>query len=202
MNFRLRSPHWFVLTWLAATVASHAQPVHWTTNFYSVTGSNFREIRQSIERSRPWKDSFDGDTRWTVGWNFNLTQTPAGCSFTSFRTTTTIVTTMPRWTPPPDIAPEVKGQWTRYFTNLLQHEVGHARIGMAAAAEVDKQIRQMTSTSDCETLRRAINERAERIVEEHRARDREYDRQTNHGRQTNDPPWRTRRDQPFPPPQR
>ena len=173
-------------------VSASAQTFHWTTNFYSVTGANFREIRQSIARSRPWSDGFDGDTQWTVNWSYQLTPVPAGCVCTSLRTTTTIVTTMPRWLPPGDVLPEVKEQWTRYFTNLLQHEVGHARIGMAAAAEVDRQLRQNSTASDCQTLKQMIDERAERIVDAHRAKDREYDQRTNHGRPTNDPPWRTR----------
>jgi predicted secreted Zn-dependent protease len=183
---------WFAVASVALAAAATAQTVHWTTNFYSVTGASFREIRQSIARSHPWKDGFDGDTQWRVQWSYQLTPTPNGCSCTSLRTTTTIVTTMPRWTPPAGVMPEVKEQWTRYFTNLLQHEVGHARIGIAAAAEVDRQVRQNSTASDCEILKRAIDERADRIVEAHRAKDREYDQRTNHGRPTNDPPWRTR----------
>lgn len=121
-----------------------------------------------------------------------MAATPGGCSCTGLRTTTTIATTMPRWLPPADVLPEVKEQWTHYFTNLLQHEVGHARIGMAAAAEVDRQIRQNSAASDCQTLKRTIDERANRIVEAHRAKDREYDQRTNHGRPTNGLPWRMR----------
>jgi predicted secreted Zn-dependent protease len=192
VNSRLLWQHLFAVAVVALPAVASAQTIHWTTNFYSVTGANFREIRQSIATSHPWKDGFDGDTQWRVQWSYQLTPTPNGCSCTSFRTTTTITTTLPRWTPPDEVMPEVKEQWTRYFTNLMQHEAGHARIGMVAAAEVDRQVRQNSTASDCESLGKAINERAERIVENHRAKDREYDQRTNHGRPTNDPPWRAR----------
>jgi predicted secreted Zn-dependent protease len=171
--------------WLAfASASALAQnSVIWTTNFYSVTGASFREIRRSIEQARPFKDGFDADTRWTVRWRFNTAQTQSGCSCTSFSTTATIVTTMPRWTPPTDVAPEVKEQWTRFFVALAQHEAGHARFGLAAATEIQKQISQVGTQPDCDRLKAAINERSEKVVDDYRRREKEYDRETDHGRQ-------------------
>ena len=154
----------------------------WTTNFYAVTGANFREIRQSIDRSRPWKDSFDGVTHWNIEWRCQLNPSPDGCSGSGHATQTKIVTTLPRWTPPAGVAPEVKAQWTRFFVALAQHEAGHARIGRAAAAKVDATIRQVGAQPDCDAVQRLINERAERVLAEHRRQDEEYDRRTDHGR--------------------
>ena len=154
----------------------------WTTNFYAVTGANFREIRQSINRSRPWKDPFDGITHWNVEWRCKLNSSPHGCSASGFTTQVKIVTTLPRWTPPAGVVPEVKAQWTRFFVALAQHEAGHARIGRAAAAKVDETIRQAGVQADCDTVQRLISERAESVLAEHRRQDEEYDRRTDHGR--------------------
>jgi predicted secreted Zn-dependent protease len=171
----------------AAAIAVFPVPGHtqnfvvWTTNYYSVTGANFREIRQSIAASRPWQDGFDGDTRWNVDWKFTLAETANGCSCASFSTTTKIVTTLPRWQPPADLLPLVKEQWTGYFTNLAQHEAGHARIGIAAGVEVGKRISEAGVQPDCDRAKRALNERAEKVVNNYRAREKEYDRRTAHG---------------------
>lgn len=186
----------FTLRLLAGTLAitlfplmGHTQNfVIWTTNYYPVTGANFREIRQSIAASRPWQGGFDGDTRWGVDWKFSLAETASGCSCTSFSTTTKIVTTLPRWTPPTNAFPEVKEQWTRYFTNLARHEAGHARIGIAAATEVGKYISPMDGQPNCDQLKRTINERAAKIVDDSRAREKEYDRRTAHGTRPPDAP--------------
>ena len=159
-----------------------AQSVQWTTNFYNVTGADFRDIRRSIERARPWPEAFDGDTRWTVNWKFNFQETPAGCALTSLSTVTKITTTMPSWTPPPDVLPDTKERWTRYYTNLLAHETGHARLALAAAAEIRQQLQTMPAQPACDSLRQLINERAEKIVADHRAREKDYDRRTDHGR--------------------
>ena len=88
---------------------------------------------------------------------------------------------MPRWTPPTDVAPETKERWTRYYTNLLQHETGHARIALAAAAEVRQRLGTVGTQPNCEALKAVMNQRAEKVVDDYRAREKEYDRRTNHG---------------------
>jgi predicted secreted Zn-dependent protease len=186
MSYSARSLLWLraFLLLFAVGVSAHAQnSVSISTNFYAASGSNFREIRRSIEQARPWKDNFDGDTRWEINWKYTTTQGPGGCTPSGFSTTTKIVVTLPRWTPPPDVLSEVKTQWTRYFTNLAQHEAGHARLGLAAAAEVQKQIAGVGTQADCAQLRQLINDRANAVVADYRRREVEYDKRTDHGRQ-------------------
>ena len=176
-----------VLTALAlfSHAAAAQNSIVWTTNYYSVTGANFREIRQSIAAARPWPDSFDGDTRWTVKWNFKLSETASGCACSNVNTATKIVTTLPRWKPAPNTPPEVQEQWGRFILSLAQHEAGHARLGQAAVADVGKSLGAAGPQRDCDTLKRSLNDRANRIVENYRAREKEYDRRTEHG---NKPP--------------
>ena len=187
VNFRLRfRPRLgFSLTLLLALIAAlrlHAQTVQWTTNYYAVTGADFREIRRSMETARPWPEAFDGDTRWTVTWKFSFQETAAGCALASLSTVTKITTTMPRWTPSPDVRPEMKERWTRYYTNLLAHETGHARLALAAAAEIRQRLPATPAPAGCDSFQQLLNERAEKIVADHRAREKDYDRRTDHGR--------------------
>jgi predicted secreted Zn-dependent protease len=172
---------------LAAAVSLQGQSsVAWTTNFYAVTGTNFREIRASMAKARPWNDPFDGDTRWEVTWKFTAVQSPGGCSCSSFSTAIAITTTLPRWTPPAGVLPQVKEQWTRYFTNLAQHETGHARLGLAAAAEIQRRIAAVGIQPGCAQLKQLINERANQAIADYRRREREYDERTDHGRRNID----------------
>jgi predicted secreted Zn-dependent protease len=181
-----RRVFYFVALLALSTIFARAQgSVVWTTNFYSVTGANFREIRESIVSARPWRDDFDGDTRWEVHWRFTTAQSAGSCSCSSYNTSTRITTTLPRWTPPADVMPEVKEQWTRYFTNLAQHELGHARFGLAAAAEVERRIAGVGAQTDCAQLKQIISDRANQAIAEYRRREVEYDANTNHGRRRN-----------------
>jgi predicted secreted Zn-dependent protease len=165
-----------------ATFNAHAQAVIWTTNFYTVTGANFREIRQSMARVRPWRDDFDGDTRWHVNWKFTATANSSGCSAASVGTTTTITTTLPRWIPPTNAAPELKQRWSAFFVALAKHEEGHARLALAAASEVLRETSTVGAQSDCDRLRAEINQRADRVVARYQQLEMDYDRRTNHGR--------------------
>src|SRR6185436_11382350 len=87
---------------LVALTASAQNTVQWTTNYYTVTGSNLREVHHSLRRERPWRDRLkvDGLTEWRVEWRFNVTASENGCRLTGFGTKTIILTTLPRWNPP------------------------------------------------------------------------------------------------------
>lgn len=187
------------MTWLFAgllavfCVTADAQSaVSWTTNYFSVTGDTIREIRQSIRQTRPWKEDFDGITTWDVRWKFQMTSDANGCRCTSFATTTTITTSLPRWKVPANASPETIASWTSFFLNLAEHELGHARIAHAAAAEVQKRGSGVASAADCAALTAAINAAAEGAVSEFKRREKEYDERTHHGMAsfTNAPPPR------------
>ncbi|MBI3881879.1 MAG: DUF922 domain-containing protein [Verrucomicrobia bacterium] len=155
--------------------------VRWTTNYYSVTGTDFRAIRASIAKARPWKENFDAETRWRVEWRFNVAARDGGCVCTGFSTTTAIVTTLPAWTPPVDATPDTREQWARFFQGLVQHEAGHARNGTNAAAAIEKEFGRAGPPTDCDALKKILNDRADRVIADYRRRDEEYDRSTAYG---------------------
>ena len=169
------------LLWPALALAQNT--VHWTTNYYAVTGATLGEIQQSLSQNRPWKEksTLDGLTDWRVQWHYQLTSSPGQCRLTSFTTTTTIAITIPRWIRPTNASLEAVTNWNRYITALVQHEAGHAQIGLAAAVEQHRRIPALGSDVTCAVLKKRINELAQQIVDDHGRRDREYDVQTEHG---------------------
>ncbi len=172
-----------VIAVLSPALASAQNSVHWTTNYYSVSGATLGEIQQSLSRNRPWKDrsALDGLTEWRIQWRFQVTSSPGECRLSSFTTATTITMTLPRWLRPTNAALEVATNWGRYIVALGQHEAGHAQIGLAAAAEQQRRVPALAPDGNCEALKQRINELAQRIVDDHGRRDREYDEQTEHG---------------------
>ena len=159
----------------------HAQNVAWRTNCYTVTGATMHEIRQSMGRARPFPENFDGLTTWNVNWQFSSSETAEGCRCTSFSTKISITTFLPRWSPSAEASPRTKEQWTKFVNALADHELGHARIALAAAEEVRKQAVLITSAPSCQVLKEKLNSSAERVLDAHRQREKEYDRRTNHG---------------------
>ena len=157
--------------------------LEWRTNYYSVTGMSLGEIRRSMDQSRPWKDPPDqtGSTEWQIEWRFEVTPAEDGCRCKSFTTTTTITNTLPRWTPLAEAPAELKAAWTRFIKALGEHEAGHSRLALAAAADLHKRMKELGKGADCDGLRKRINDLAARVLEEYRQRDVEYDRRTRHG---------------------
>lgn len=157
----------------------------WTTNYYTVTGLDLPALHASLEAARPWKDKavFAGMTDWRLDWRYRVEPAEGGCRCVSFTTTLAITTTLPRWAAgdAAAAAPEVKEAWTRFIQALGEHEQGHARLALAALADVHHKVKGLGSDPDCEALGRRLEETARRAVEEHRRRDRDYDLRTRHG---------------------
>jgi predicted secreted Zn-dependent protease len=166
---------------LAATSA-FAQSISWRTNYYNVTGSNFQQIRHSIEKSRPWKDNYDGLTAWKLSWTFSMTPDQNGCHCDGFSTALVITTTLPRWVlGTTNYAPRTRELWMSYIQRLADHEHGHGRIALDAAAAVRTRINEVAPGPDCPTLKMRLNELAHATVSEYKERENEYDRRTKHG---------------------
>ena len=172
----------FGIVLLAAASARADNLTRWTTNYYNVAGSTIRDIHRSLAQSRPWRDksTADGLTDWRVTWRFYVAPSGDKCRCTSFSTTTTITMTLPRWIAATNALPEIKTAWQRYITALGQHEAGHAQFALNAAAEMQKQSRNL-EMPDCDGLRSKISGQCQAILDDYRRREREYDERTKHG---------------------
>jgi predicted secreted Zn-dependent protease len=169
----------------ALPVCAHAQTtVVWKTNHYTVGGATVQAIHQSLRYFRPWKNTFnhDAQTQWRVEWNFSLIPSGNSCRLGSMTTGATILTILPRWTPPTNVTDEVRNVWKQYSAALAEHESGHGQFAISAAAEMQKRVPEEANADvDCATLRAKINSLCQKILDEHRGREKEYDKRTRHG---------------------
>lgn len=157
--------------------------LHWTTNYYTVKGATLAELHDSLQRTRPWKDRppRHAATVWQIDWRFDVVRSAGLCRCSSFTTRTVITVTLPRWTPPTNASPETVSTWNRYFVALAKHEAGHADFALRAAREQHKRVSQLGAETDCEALKRRINDTALQVLAEFRGQEQEYDRRTDHG---------------------
>lgn len=168
-----------VLVFAATAAVASAEPaVTTTTRYYDVTGTTPAEIRVDLNRRRP--HGWDGLTRSHVSWNFRLEPGSGDCRMTSVTTRVEVDYLLPRWLDPGRASPETRAQWERYERALKIHEDGHRDIGIGAAREIEKTLRGLTGRT-CPELERDANDTAQRLLEEARERERDYDRMTNYG---------------------
>lgn len=180
---RLHLPRLALLACLLLTVhwTAEAGQAHWTTNFYDVSGSSLREIRQSIVRSRPHKVDRDALTEWHIRTRCAAARIRREYRSSGFTTTTTVRITLPRWHPPPEAPEELIQQWNRYIRSLTEHEIGHGRIAEAAAREMQRRVDLLGTRSSSDEVLSAVEQVVNATLEEFRERERDYDRLTEHG---------------------
>lgn len=155
----------------------------WTTNRYTVTGTNIPQLRATLARDRPpqlpaWAQAY---TRWTVVWRFARIPTPTGCSAGPLITETTVQTILPEWVPSGKAPVEVHQAWKKYLQALADHEKGHGDLANQAAVEMRRRVEALAETTTCDQLSDVVNQTCERVMEEYRQKEREYDRETRHG---------------------
>jgi predicted secreted Zn-dependent protease len=166
--------------------------VQWATNHYPVTGISLGELRQSMRENRPWKHThpMDALTHWQVDWEFRTAAAAAAssgarCRVRSFRTTTRVTISLPRWTTRTNAPEAVVRAWDRYITALERHEAGHGQFALAAADEVRRRAARVSAEApadvDCGSLRDRLNAQCLEVMTEYREKDRQYDVVTRHG---------------------
>ena len=118
-------------------------------------------------------------TRWHVQWRFRWTEGAGGCRFTSVNVDLRTEITLPRLN---GASPQQAALFERFMPALREHETGHHRIAQEAARAIDARLRGMPAMDTCPALEAQANREAERILERYREKERQYDRDTGHGK--------------------
>ena len=154
-------------------------------DYYLVGGRTRQEIERSIQARRPGE--FRGKTTWHVDWAFSVVTGPAGVTLRGFDVFVQIRHTLPRWDRPRVVGAATVHAWNRYIGRLVAHERGHARFGLDAAAEMLRDLAPPAAANawtepTAEALSDRLAARCDRILENYRAKEIDYDRRTDHGR--------------------
>ena len=168
---------------LAIPAALIAQTIQCRTNYYKVTGSTEREIRDSMNRVRRAAGTGEHDafTRWKVDCTFTTRATPTGHRLNTFNSRTTILVTLPRWPAPGNADASLRNEWDRFVKALGDHEAGHVQCARAAASEVHRRVKDIGETSDNEALSAQINATVAAVISEYREHEKAFDQRTQHG---------------------
>jgi predicted secreted Zn-dependent protease len=146
--------------------------------YYDVEGSTPLELSQSMRRARPASQPGIGRTAWNITWRTRWSGSP--CRVQSADVRATIVVSMPRWKAPPDAPPALVEEWNRMLRALSVHEAGHVEHAVVAEREIRRALLAVTAPS-CSTMELRTREIGQRLLEEHRMRDRRYDERTRSG---------------------
>lgn len=150
---------------------------------YTAYPQRGQSLRQALNAASPIREDgevFHGHTKWNIRWSFKWWREADGsCRITSNETRLDLVITMP----------ELEGgsramqqRFADFHEALYDHELGHADLAREAAQAVDDAILDLPEMDDCPTLEATANRRAHAIVNASKRRQKQYDRDTEHGR--------------------
>jgi predicted secreted Zn-dependent protease len=153
--------------------------------YYDVAGNSATELRESLNRQRPVGPDgmpHDAVTLWYTRWQYRTTTSGSGCAVASFEVSLEIVTTLPRWTNEAAAGSSLVARWRGYYEALVRHEDGHKAIAKETAAAIRHAGTNMPSNSSCAELARAVDRVANDVLKQNREKERQYDKETQHGR--------------------
>ena len=160
----------------AAVTEEHAQRP------YPVHAQPGETLRQALNAATPITEQgkrFHGYTRWNVRWTFRWWREASGsCTITEVTTRLRTEVQLPELR---RATPAQQAVFDRYLRALSRHEEGHVQFGRDAAQAIDRGIAALPTASDCATLEREANALGHRLLREHAEREKQYDRDTQHG---------------------
>lgn len=151
---------------------------------YEVFGESAAALRTSLNHERPQAvpgGEHDGYTWWRVTWYFSFDNSDRECSLTGIRTRLATQVFLPHWSMPSDPPTALVDKWSRYISALAAHEEGHVQIARDAEAAVRNAVADTPPARSCSKLRKQLDSAVMHAIEEHKEREREYDRTTKHG---------------------
>jgi predicted secreted Zn-dependent protease len=152
--------------------------------YYDIRGTTAAELRAEIARLGPVSDGIrhQAVTNWRLSWQPVTSVSGQRCSVSSLNVSLTIEIVIPRWVNEIGAQQGLSTNWRTYLTGLLNHEHGHKDIALAGADEVRALTKAAAPQSSCEAAVAAINAAGKAIVDKTIAGQRQYDLETNHGR--------------------
>jgi len=167
----------------------YAEPViNISTQYYDISGQSHSELLREMARKGPSSGNkrYWAVTRWYVHYSFNFQPSASGCSVSTVQTHVNIEFIYPRWIDRAkwgsSTSQNMRRQWDRMCQALVAHEETHASHGIAAARQIEFDLQKLSNRTNCHTLRRDFENRAQRIIQHYKNADIQFDRRTHHGR--------------------
>jgi len=152
-------------------------------SYYEVKARSDEPLYAQLYAASPIKEdgqTFHSFTNWDIQWTLKLNADKSGfCRIA--RATTKLHAVI--------ILPKLDGANTQQLTSfehyiaaLRQHELGHYKIAEQAAQAIEYKLHAVKRMRNCSTLQTYADKSARRTLEYFNEKNRQYDRETNHGK--------------------
>jgi predicted secreted Zn-dependent protease len=174
----------FFLLMLTSGAVQAAQ-VHFDYYYYKVSGDTVMQLADSIDTNTPIHQAGEkwiGQIRARTLWDWKLqTQADGSCYLASVDAMADIQFVMPLLD---SSSLEVKEVWDRWYPQLWQHEMQHARDAIAVVEQGETELLNLSPRGSCEAVEEMATELKSQLLERVTEAGRRYDEQTKHGEKT------------------
>lgn len=150
---------------------------------YPVVGSTRAQLASMIAMLGPVRGGrrFGAYTDWQVHWAYQRVSEGDRWRAADVTVTVTLCTTLPRWRRSAPVDAALARAWDDYSSALEAHEAGHAALAESAAQALYEGLCGLSPEPSREALDARATATAHAVVEAHRRREADYDRDTEHG---------------------
>lgn len=145
---------------------------------YDVQGYDYDSVTRSLRANGP--NGFHGLASWNISYEFTSKQHRGACQIDMVRVKVSGKILMPRWVDEPSAPLELQRRWSNHYAALKRHEDGHIQHGRELALLVKERLMGLGSVP-CDQLQTLAQGGYQRIFDNFKGRDQEYDARTNHG---------------------
>jgi len=154
-----------------------------TYSYYVATAQSGMTLAAALNQAAPFRQDgriFHAETKWYVNWHYHWIEQPDGsCRMDSVQIDLDSTVHLPA------LVNESAAQHSQFFTYLLalrRHELGHVDFGRQAAHAIDEGILSLPEMRSCAELENTANRLGNRILDEVRQQEIQYDVTTAHGK--------------------
>jgi predicted secreted Zn-dependent protease len=162
----------------ATSGATGALDLRLAINTYEVRGRDHDALARSLNANGP--RGFHGLTTWKIDYEFTTKREQGGCRVETVRVTVGGQILMPRWADESAAPPELQRRWNDYYAALKLHEDGHIQNGRDLALLVKERLMGL-GTIPCDGVNARAQSEFDRLYQNLKTRDQDYDARTNHG---------------------
>jgi predicted secreted Zn-dependent protease len=149
-----------------------------TVTHYSVEGHDFESLTNSLRANGP--KGFHGFASWRVSYEYTTKRRRDACQIDTVNTKVSGEVLMPRWSNEPSAPLALQRRWGDYYATLKKHEDGHIQHGRDLALLVQERLMGIGAVP-CDQMPGLAQSEFQRLYNNLKTRDQEYDARTNHG---------------------
>ena len=145
---------------------------------YDVRGLDYPSLVRSVRANGP--NGFHGLAKWNVAFDNSMEPRGSDCAISAVRVRVTGEILMPRWVDAAAAPLDLQRRWNDHYAALQRHEDGHIQHGRELAILVKERLMGL-GVMACDRLNALARGESQRLYENLKLRDKEYDARTNHG---------------------